>query len=68
MSNTFVGLQKTISWDIKTPYPGRGKVPIPEWMSFLMEDVGIEVTDVENVVQHSIAGALLVEIVSRGEV
>ena len=33
-----------------------------------MEDVGIEVTDVENVVQHSITGALLVEIVSRGEV
>ena len=65
VSNTFVGLQKTISWDIKSPYPGRGKVPIPEWMTFLQDDVGIELTDMENVMQHSITGALLVEMVSE---
>ena len=43
--NKFLGLENTINWDIKTPYPGRGKVPIPEWMSFLTKDVGIELTE-----------------------
>ena len=65
VSNTFVGLENTINWDIKTPYPGRGKVPIPKWMTFLTEDVGIELTDMVNVVQHTITGTLLIEMVSK---
>ena len=56
---------ETINWDIKTPYPGRGKVPIPKWMTFLTEDVGIELTDMVNVVQHTITGTLLIEMVSK---
>ena len=36
-------------------------VPIPEWMAFLQEDIGIELAEKEKVLQHSITGALLVE-------
>ena len=61
VSNTFVGLQKTISWDIRNPFPGKGRVPIPEWLEFLREDVGIDLEDITSALQHTITGTLLVQ-------
>ena len=64
VSNTFVGLKRTVCWDIRGPYPGKGRVPIPEWMNFLQQDVGLDLKELSNALQHSITGHLLIQFTS----
>ena len=65
VSNTFVGLKRTICWDIRGPYPGKGRVPIPEWMEFLEQDVGLDLKELSSALQHSITGHLLIQFASE---
>ena len=62
VSNTFTGLKNTICWDIKGQYPGKGRVPVLEWMEFLEKDVGLDLKkSISHAVQHSISGTLLIQ-------
>lgn len=66
VSNTFVGLKQTICWDIKPPYPGKGRIPVPEWMEFLVKDAGIDLKRISDALQHSITGNLLIQVPDEG--
>ncbi len=60
VSNTFVGMQRTVVWDIRSPYPQRGRVPVPDWLDFLEKDVGLDLArDVSAAAIHTITGDLL---------
>ena len=66
VSNTFIGLKQPVCLDLKSAYPGRGKVPIPEWMEFLSKDVGLDLKVIEEALQHTITVTLLVRPASEG--
>ena len=65
VSNTFVGLKQTVCWDMRPHFPGKGRIPVPEWMDFLEKDAGIDLKDVSDALQHSITGHLLIQVPSE---
>ena len=62
VASALSSLTQTVCIDIRTAYPGGGKVPIPEWCSLLKNDVGLDMTLVEEVCQHSVTGVLIVRV------
>jgi len=62
VASALSSLTQTVCIDIRTAYPGGGKVPIPEWCSLLKNDVGLDMTLVEEVCQHSVTGVLIVKV------
>lgn len=61
VSNKLTGLSYTISYDLQSVYPEKGRVPPEEWISFLKEDAKVNFDAVTSMVQHTITGAILVE-------
>ena len=59
-ASTFVGLRRTVCWDISGAYPEQGQVPVPEWMEFLRQDVGMDLMDISDACQHSTSSLLLI--------
>ena len=62
VASALSSLTQTVCIDIRTAYPGGGKVPIPDWCSLLKNDVGLDMTLVEEVCQHSVTGVLIVRV------
>ena len=59
-TSTFVGLRQTVCWDISGAYPEQNRVPVPEWMEFLRQDVGMDLMDISDACQHSTTSLLLI--------
>ena len=62
VASALSSLTQTVCIDIRTAYPGGGKVPIPEWCALLKNDIGLDMTLVEEVCQHSVTGVLIVRV------
>jgi len=60
IENTFVGLKQTVCFDLKGSARAVGKISVQEWLSFLKVDAGIDMTTVEQALQHTITGGLFV--------
>ena len=64
--NTFVGLKQTVCWDMRSQFPRRGRIPVPEWMEFLEKDAGVDLKNITDALQHSITGYLLIQVPDEG--
>lgn len=62
VSSALRSLKRTLCLDIRSVYPGGGRVPIPEWCSLLKEDVGLNMRLIEEVCQHTVTGMLIVRV------
>jgi len=60
VENTFVGLKQTVCFDLRGSARAVGKITVQEWLSFLKVDAGIDMTTVEQALQHTITGGLFV--------
>jgi hypothetical protein len=60
VENTFVGLKQTVCFDLRGSARAVGKISVQEWLTFLKVDVGIDMTTVEQALQHTITGGLFV--------
>jgi hypothetical protein len=60
VENTFVGLKQTVCFDLRGSARAVGKISVQEWLSFLKIDAGIDMTTVEQALQHTITGGIFV--------
>ena len=67
VENTFVGLRKTVCFDLRGSARSVGKISVSEWMTFLKVDVGIDLCQVEQSLLHTITGGLFVEMSTEEE-
>ena len=62
VSSALQSLKRTLCIDIRSAYPGGGKVPIPRWCWLLKDDAGLNMRLIEEVCQHTVTGMLIVQL------